>query len=247
MKQIQATAIQRDVDTSSSPFLPTYGNDEVPAWQDDGGVPEWAKEEYKKDAKRTVICSMTPDGKIGSVYFGDQGRIRTTHGAGPAKESHSKLKTVQFNIDEQQALAVFQSVDPKGYASDNMWELFDEWLAGTLNRATKVDQLPGWIKLVDSPETAYDIKNGNPPEDLKLFEIFTSINGRLEGWHPSRGTAAKFETDKQVISVLEAAIKHIDKMRLKNPKQRNIQFYDFIKTRLPNFVPYIRRPDEIET
>ena len=55
--------IQREVDTSSSPFLPTYEKGEVPGWKDEGGVAEWAKEEYWQESKRTVICSMTPDGK----------------------------------------------------------------------------------------------------------------------------------------------------------------------------------------
>lgn len=36
--------LQREVDTTSSPSLPTYGKDEVPGWQRDQGVPDWAKE-----------------------------------------------------------------------------------------------------------------------------------------------------------------------------------------------------------
>ncbi|MEX0269738.1 DUF4157 domain-containing protein [Leptolyngbyaceae cyanobacterium UHCC 1019] len=240
------TLIQREVDTKSSPFLPKYENDEVPGWKDDGGVPEWAQEQYREESKRTVICSMTPDGKIGSVYFGAEGRIRTTHGAGPAKESHSNLTAVQFNIDEKRAMEEFKSVNPKEYASEEeMWNLFDRWLAGTLNRATNADQLPGWMKLVDSPDTAHDLNTGSPPEDLKLFEIFKNINGKVESWHPSRGAAAKFKTDKQTISVLHAAIKHIDERGIKNPKTRNTAFYAFVATRIPSFVTYMRKPAEI--
>src|SRR5262245_43203672 len=57
-----------------------------PVGQAPGGVAEWAKAEYRSDARKTLIASMTPDRKIGSVYFDDGSRIRTTHAAGPAGE-----------------------------------------------------------------------------------------------------------------------------------------------------------------
>jgi hypothetical protein len=228
-----------EVDKSSSPFLPEYEDDEVPGWKDeDEGVAEWAQEEYKRDSKRTVICSMTTDQKIGSVYFQDGGRIRTTHGAGPEKESHSHQTRLQFNIDENLAIPEFEKAKPKAKQSKHYWNYFDKWLVATLKDIT-VEQAPSWAKLVDKPDSANDL----PTDEVKLFEIFKNINGEVESWHPSRGTATKFETDKQVISVLEAAIQHIAKT--KDPKQRNIEFYEFVKSRLPKFVDYMRRPDEV--
>jgi hypothetical protein len=236
--------IQRQVDTSPSPFLPQYEKDEVPGWKDEGGVAEWAKEEYKRESKRTVICSMTEDRKIGSVYFGEEGRIRTTHGAGPEKEKHEGKTTVQFNIDESKAIPAFETANPKLVGSKKYWSYFDQWLAQTLQNVT-VDNAPAWATLVESPETAYDLQKGSPPENLKLFEIFKNINGQVESWHPSRGTATKFDTDKQTISVLNAAINHINTKGLTDPGARNTAFYEFVESRLPSFVGYMRRPEEV--
>ena len=165
------------------------------------GVGEWAKEDYRTEAKRTVMASMTSDGKIGSVYFSDGNRIRTTHGVGPAKEHHAKERSVQFNVNEAQAQIEY---DDEGSPDD-----FDTWLQKRLLRVTK-SSVPAWAKLLDSPEKAHDRSEGNPTGSETLIEIFKSINGKLEGWHPSRGTAVKFETDKQTVAVLEAGIKAID-------------------------------------
>lgn len=237
--------IQREIDTSSSPSLPEYAENEVPAWQDEQGVPEWAQEEYRREAQRTLICSMTPDGKIGSVYFsGDQGRIRTTHGAGPARETHEEHTTVQFNLDEEMAVQAFLRSHPKHAKSPNFWSIFDGWLVRKL-QDIPVKRVPAWATLVDNPDNAHDLSTGAPPENIKLFEIFKNINGKVESWHPSRGTATKLETNKQAISVLEAAIAHINAEGLEDPQARNIAFYNFVKSRLPDFVKHIRHPDEI--
>lgn len=203
------------------------------------GVPEWAQEEYRRESKRTAICSMTPDGKIGSVYLGEEGRIRTTHGEGPIKEKFEGLTTVQFNIDMRKAKVDFQKANPK--------VSFDKWLFDTLKDLT-VDTVPEWATPISGPESALELEKGStPPKNLKLIEIFKSINGRAEIWHPSRGTAVKFETDKQTISVLEAAIAHIDdpKNPIAGAEERNKAFYAFVKSRLPNFVQNIRSPEEI--
>lgn len=211
----------------------------------EGGVPEWAKDEYRREARKTLIASMTPDGKIGSVYFGEEGRIRTTHGAGPEKEGHSGHVTVQFNIDEAQARKAFDKANPKLVNSKKYWDYFDQWLVQKLKNV-KPSSAPSWATLVDSPDMAHDLSTGKPPEDLKLFEIFKNINGKVEGWHPSRGTATKFDTDKQTVAVLEAAIQHIDSQGLTDPNERNVAFYNFVKSRLPKFVPYMRRPEEVK-
>ncbi len=247
----QGVLIQREVDTSSSRWLPKYEENETPAWKDDYGVPEWAKEAYRSESKITVICSMSSDGKIGSVYFGQQGRIRTTHSGGPEQKKHENLTTVQFNIDDNQATHEFQTAHPeKTYPkfykkSQVVSKYYYRWLAEKLKGVT-VDTAPAWATLVKDPETAHDLAMGNPSENSQLFEIFKQINGDLAGLHPSRGAATKFATDKQTIAVLHAAIKYINDKDLKDPKQRNVAFYEFVKSRLPNFVGYMRHPDTIK-
>lgn len=233
--------LQRDGDRTSSPFLPTYDEHELPGWKDETGIPEWAKEAYKQDAKRTVICSMTPDRKIGSVYFGEEGRIRTIHPAGPAHEMHAGSETMQFNIDQNGAWRAFLRAHtiPKGMPQDQLANYFVKWIGIALKDHT-ADTAPPWAALVASPDAAHALTSEPLPPDLKLYEIFKNINGRIESWHISRGVAAKFETDKQVISVLHAAIRHISAVT--DPGERNRQFYAFVKSRLPKFVDYLRNP-----
>ncbi|TVQ38043.1 MAG: hypothetical protein EA356_03410 [Geminicoccaceae bacterium] len=238
---LATSAVQRQVDTSPSPYLPAYAEGETPAWQDEQGVPDWAKEGYRSEARRTLICSMTPDGKIGSVYF-PEGRIRTTHAAGPAKEGHSHHITLQFNLDEPAAIAVFEkNVLKRPIGSETDWSLFDRWLVRSLEGA-KPAQLPTWATLVEGPETAHE---GRPPDELKLFEIFKKVGGAIAGWHPSRGAATKFLTDKQTIAVLEAAIAHLESNGIEDPKARNVAFYDFVVGRLPRLAEVLRQPSEV--
>jgi hypothetical protein len=211
----------------------------------EGGVADWAKERYRRKAQKTLIASMTPDGKIGSVYFGQKGRIRTTHGAGPEKEGHKGEKTVQFNINEKDAIPAFEKENPTLVKSKNYWDHFDQWLVKKLQNVN-AKSAPAWAKLVEGPEQAHDLNKGAPPEDLKLFEIFKRVSDdTVKSWHPSRGTATKFVTDKQTVSILEAAIKHIDGQGLTDPGARNREFYNFVKSRLPKFVQFMREPDKV--
>ncbi|MEM9636673.1 MAG: hypothetical protein AAGA94_03445 [Pseudomonadota bacterium] len=253
--------LQRETDTSSSPFLPDYDEDETPAWMDDGGVPNWAKRQYKQDAPRTMIVSVA-DNKIGSIYF-PGGRIRTTHSEGPTKEKHGQ--TLQYNIDYDTALAEFDSKNPdyftkvkkildkkykkdpnvtqdmiKNAAYDYYWTAQDKYIAEKLN-VTDPKKLPAWVgDVITSPSDAPDM---DKPTTDTLFEVFRSINGSVESWHPSRGAAKKWVTNKQVVSVLHAAIAHIKD--IKGANARNTAFYEFIKSRLPDFVKNIRKPDEV--
>jgi hypothetical protein len=226
------------------------------------GVAEWAKEEYRREAPRTLIASVA-DGKIGSVYF-DDGRIRTTHRSGP-EESGGRAVTLQFNIDQSAARQAFNTANPgiKGRierelatreapgsdafdkaVSKRYWREFRRWTAHTLD-GTDPDALPAWAQAVEGPGTAHDRSTGAAPKNIRLFEIFKDINGRVEGWHPSRGVAARFETNKQVVSVLRAAIQHLEQNNVTGARERNEAFYDFIAHRLPDFVADIRRPAEI--
>ncbi|WP_318166586.1 hypothetical protein [Roseobacter sp.] len=265
LRQVQSrasTVVQREVDTSSSPFLPDYGPDETPAWDTSSSVPEWAEEEYKEESKVKLIASVK-DGLIGSIYFAN-GRIRTTHGHGPELSKHDPKKTTthQFNIDIKVAYKLFSdrnrglfkllydATDPKKGDEERRTEASDQyrrtrklWLSNYLIN-TPVDKLPDWVTPVPSHESAFDTEAADPPDNLTLFEVFKRVsNGKVQGWHPSRGIAAKFETNKQVVSVLKAAILHIHGVTDTN--ERNTKFYDFIKKRLPDFAKQIRRPDQV--
>ncbi len=258
---MSAAVAQREIDTSSSRFLPAYGPHETPGWREDQGVPDWAKAEYINEAPVTLIASVA-DGKIGSVYY-PGGRIRTTHSAGPEAEGIRRgERRLQFNVDYTHAVAVFdvEYPDIDAHLTDvrklvhgtdayysAYWDFFNEWLAHALV-ATPVDALPEWVTVVASPDTATDMSAlaPNPPDqDVALFEVFVAINGAVESWHPSRGVAAKFSTNKQVSSVLFAALRHLRAARITDAAARNVAFYNFIRSRLPDFVQYIRAPQEV--
>ena len=67
-----------------------------------GDVPQWAKDQYIAESPTTLTVSMTRDKKIGSIYFKDEGRIRTTHTHGPKETQIGKGTTVlQFNINQK--------------------------------------------------------------------------------------------------------------------------------------------------
>ena len=251
----------QNVDTSSSPFFPEYKKDEVPAWKQQRGVPKWARDQYCKDAKRTLIASVA-NGKIGSVYF-EQGRIRTTHSHGPEEELHSGTNRLQFNIDIKAAEAEFERSHPnieadiRDQIDDSLsrkqknrlfsklyYRACDGWIARRLNNLA-VDSLPSWATRVSGPEKAIDLSKGAPSSDTILFEVFVSVSGEVQSWHPSRGVAAKFSTNKQVVSVLKAALKKLEDENITQPGARNVAFYKFIRSRLPGFVSKIRPPSEV--
>lgn len=262
MQSRASGVLQREVDTSSSPFLPDYEDDETPAWDAKTGVPQWAKDEYEAEAQTTLICSMK-NGKIGSIYF-PGGRIRTTHGSGPEKAPDKADRAVQrYNLHLARAQGIFDA-NNKDLFPNLYWKTdvklpkkereklagkeydraFKRWLSNQLISIPN-DSLPNWIVPVTGPDTAHDPENGAPDPVMKLFEVFVRVSdGKVAGWHPSRGVATKFATNKQVISVLEAAVKHID--GVKDVNERNKQFYEFIQKRIPDFAKLIRRPDEIK-
>lgn len=244
---LQRVTLQREVDKASSPFLPSYDADETPAWQDDpkeSSVPAWAKEAYRRESQRKLICSMTPDGKIGSIYFPD-GRIRTTHKEGPTREDHAQQVTLQFNVNDDEAVKEFRAKYPHLQREKKFWDYYDQWLATVRLKDCTAANLPAWAQLVSQPEDAHQPAQGPVPKGQTLFEIFKNINGQVETWHPSRGVAAQFDTDKQTLSVLEAALRHLDDQGLKDAKARNRAFYDFVIRRLPGAAAWMRRPEEV--
>ena len=202
------------------------------------------------------------DGKIGSIYF-PTGRIRTTHKSGPEHEPDKNDRTIQrYNLKLYIAQGIFDSKNTKLYsklykktdksltkkerkkAAKKAYDrAFKRWLSKAL-LATPDNKLPSWIQRVTGSDTAHDNQTGAPQDGMKLFEVFKKVsNGKVAGWHPSRGVATKFETNKQVVSVLEVAIKHIE--GVKDVNERNSKFYEFILHRIPDFAKLIRKPDEI--
>lgn len=206
------------------------------------GVPEWAKKEYIEQSKRKLICSMTiEDGqeKIGSVYFGsdvegaeglEDGRIRLTHSAGPAAEVEPHLRRHQYNIDMAKAWDAYPDKDKK--------RAFPSWIADQLNS----DSAGDWAEFeILDPELAPEECSAN----LSLFEIHVDGSGNVQMLHPSRGTAVKFDTDKQTVSVLRAAIAHVGGES--DPNEANKKFYAFVEKLLPSseILEKMRKPEEI--
>jgi hypothetical protein len=147
---------------------------------------------------------MTKDGKIGSIYFDDSSRIRTTHFASPTEEQHDPEYSAQFNVNNALAQEAYEKSGQTGQQS------FDKWLANELNGLTP-ENLPPWAKQISRPNQARNLETEGRPDGAEtLFEIFTGINGKVESWHPSRGTATTLKTDKQTIAVLRAALAAAD-------------------------------------
>src|SRR5262249_11711740 len=81
---------------------------------DRDGVPQWAKEAFGKESRTIeIMASMDSNGKIGSVYFEGEGRIRTTHISGPTESTHIDRTTVRFNISQSEA-------------RDAYWKIFEK-------------------------------------------------------------------------------------------------------------------------
>lgn len=211
-----------------------------------GGPASWLRQLLPPDhtrAPETLICSLSPDRKIGSLYFDNGTRIRTTHRDGPARNAH-RGRTLRFNVDERAAHADFRTARQEGLARARRAEDLDEWLAARLAEAG-VRGCPAWATPVVGPEMAFDAACAAPPRDVILFEVFASSDGALAGWHSSRGTAARLETDRYTVSVLHAALDQLARDGISEPGARNQAFYDFVACRVPDFAARIRRPEDV--
>lgn len=197
----------------------------------------------RSTSRRTLICSMTPDRKIGSLYFEDGVRIRTTHRNGPERNQH-RGPIMRFNIDDGAAHREFRSMLRSLFLEMGSSPDFDRWLARRLTTAGAED-CPAWATRVHGPDSAFDAGDATPPPGTVMFEIFTTARGEVSGWHVSRGIAAKFETDRRTVSVLEAALDQLSKNGVTEPAARNEVFYEFVASRLPEFAANIRKPEEV--
>lgn len=218
------------------------------------GVAEWAKKEYMKYASEQLVCSITPDGKIGSVYFGEEGRVRLTHSGGPKSEKHKNRKTTQFNINMDEAYGMFVS-----YCAEEKIKLnadhFNQFLAEVLQNIS-IKDLPKWltIKKINKVSDAAE-----EPNETTLFEVFENLQGKLKGWHPSRGTAVNLTVSKQTVSVIKKAIQVMEKADKEKREQlkgvdvpeimyaywNNRAFYQVIQKLDPKFAEKVRSDTEI--
>lgn len=198
---------------------------------------------YRSGSRETVICSMTPDRKIGSLYFDDGSRIRTTHRHGPARKDPPG-RTLRFNVDARAAHREYWRARQMARSPDRPFKGFDAWMVSRL-LAADADAGPPWATSVTGPESAFDATRDAPPRDVILFEIFQSPDGTLAGWHSSRGIAARLETDRHTLSVLHAALDRLSREGITDAAARNEAFYAFVALRAPEFAANLRKPEDV--
>lgn len=186
---------------------------------------------------------MTPDRKIGSLYFDDGTRIRTTHRDGPARKDPPG-RTLRFNVDERAAHREYWRARHRASAPGRRVECFDAWLVSRLLEGN-ADARPPWASPVAGPESAFDATRDAPPSGVILFEIFHSPDGELAGWHASRGIAARLETDRRTLSVLHAALDWLSRKGITDAAARNEAFYAFVASRAPDFAVNMRKPQDV--
>lgn len=238
--------------------------------QTSGELPAFIKElmeELKDQEGVELVCSMTPDGMIGSVYFGQEGRKRLTHAGGPLDEGVKNNATLlQFNVNMEIAWNIFDNEYPKllkknpELANKNIRRVFNKWLANKLKNGDK-NTLPQWATIIKTSSDALEDPNG----DIKLFEVYKEKftpyglsrflkalklkEEKVMGWHPSRGAAVKMLIRKQTCTVLDQAfeiMKEKEKDRegtvseKENIKLNNQVFFQVIKKLDSNFAERIR-------
>ncbi|MBW4709891.1 hypothetical protein KX928_19080 [Roseobacter sp. YSTF-M11] len=244
--QRRATAVvQREVDTSSSPFLPDYDADETPAWDDsDKGLDPWTITEYL-GTEVAVMCSIA-DKKIGSVYFTD-GRARSTHPSGAKSSPHDPASSRQFHVDWTAAVTQFKSEHPghlkkvgkKQYVHD-----LRRWVAAQVTGAD-IDPKPTWfLSEITGPEDAYTSPEDAPQPGAKLFEVFFDDKNAVSNTHPSRGVAVKYNLTREEIMHIRAAAKVAD--AAKGARRKNAAFYAYVIQHVPRLAGDIRKPSDIK-
>ena len=191
-----------------------------------------------------ILCSMSPDGKIGSVYFEDS-RIRTTHADGPAWEFHDEGWTrLQFNIDENIASSIFTAENPGKDPAKNFND-YTSFLVQNLINCSE-GNTPPWAKFVSSVADAPDASQAAMDDNQKLFEIFKTAKGKSAATHLSRGGAVKLAVDSNITQVLKDAISHVIHMQFDTYEEDNEAFYNYIKEHAPDFAEKLRKHNEID-
>jgi hypothetical protein len=207
--------------------------------------------------KKKYTCSMTNDGKIGSVYFKDH-RIRLTHKHGPTK-TKPKKDTQQFHIKESTGIQDYQksneftnltTKEQQDLKNDQkkMSHMFHKWLR---KNPQEVYTLTGIDEILDTSK----LSTGTPSKDIRLVEVFrelqsgtgstTSPTYTIKGKpHISRGSLIQIEFDDTLDTVLENALNEASKG--KDNKEKNTNFYNYIDKNFPDIITNVRKPDEIK-
>ncbi|MGC3938332.1 hypothetical protein ACOTTU_11070 [Roseobacter sp. EG26] len=180
-----------------------------------------------------AILSMDGD-KIGSVYF-DDGRIRTTHVAGPEDERGGHGMIERYNIDIALAEAT-HAAEVKAGTHDGLDD-FNEWASVRLWNS---DTHP-WV--IAKLPNAEDMVAGPAPAGTILFENFGSADGAYEGYHPSRGAAVKEMMAPSDIAALEVAIAAVGDG---NASKKNRDFFKKLLEESPELAARMRLPEEID-
>lgn len=181
-----------------------------------------------------VLCSMTKNGKIGSVYFPDGTRLRMTHGAGPKREVNSHLHITRYSVNEKKALAAYCQ-EGMGYC-DNL----DQFIISELERGRGI---PEWASLIRTPADVPDTISGS--ETCRLIELFQKNQKVAYRYHRSRGAAVRVSLDEYTLSVLEAAILQVEAEPAKSIYEKNRLFYAYVAARVPDFAKRIRHYNEV--
>lgn len=201
-----------------------------------------------------LVASIS-DNRIGSVYF-DEGRMRTTHFAGPQISGSPPAGILRFNINVNQSWEHFMqarpdimdwaavAVDPDLPAdmrevalSEYVLDSREFWMAQTLRRNAP---LPEWAQPVTTPDSVEPASDISPDDGRVLFEIYQAAPGEAVRWHTSRGVAARISLPPQTIAALNEAFSLIDGVT--DVAERNRLFYDYLGTHAPDFARMIRRP-----
>lgn len=257
-RQADAAVLQREVDTGSSPFLPTYARGETPAW-DDGptGIPEIGRDEFL-DAPITLIASMTPDGMIGSVYFPEGNRVRTTHASGPIHSNTGGRTTHQFSVSRQGVNAAFKATPahaeamkiPDGMARRKALSKKRKQYIKNYLRQTVMGEAaqPSWVNTyIQKAEDAIDTATaGLPDADTQLYEIYLGADQELQGSHPSRGAAVQLPTTRRTAKALRDAAAHVEALDPPNEREANDAFYAFLAKAAPDLAQRVRKADEVK-
>lgn len=242
-----------EVDTSSITHSDRADLNPTPRKNRDGssmdpadGVKLWAVHEYLM-APVTVMCSMK-DGLIGSIYF-DGGRVRTTHIAGPTTSEHPADQLFQYNIDRAAAFQEFHEEGARKHYAEKYPDRhptthLNWWIARRLRGEDRAN-VPTWANPIESVEDALDDTPAVDDEGLTLFEVMIYPEGAT-GTHTSRGVGVK--SNLRITRAQLAQLKKVGKLFANETDKRmaNQFFYSYVAKSLPQLLPYIRHPSDID-
>lgn len=214
-----------------------------------GGVAQREGDDVDDDSRpadKITLMASVKNGKIGSIYFPDGSRIRTTHSQGPARETHANVNTYQFTVDDPASATAFEAANPAYKDKQGVgdyWDTLDRWVAEQL-KGKDVTGVPAWATPIESADDA--LPAGSSTSDAAkgkiLFEVFTDAQGDVVSQHPSRGVAEKLETDTETVEVLNRALQAASGES--DAAKRNEAFYAYVKQHAPAFAAKIRTPEE---